>query len=158
MKKRFFAAAMILTASAMSVNAVDYPGGTQTATIDVSIAPSFTVSIPADTTVAFNAVETDFGKITLESARLEPNTSIFVTLRTDYSLSNALDTKKQIPYSVTGNNGGEWFDVRGFNLELANAGDSYDLKINITQEDWNAAFAGDYSDQVIFTVSYNGTV
>ena len=35
-----------------------------------------------------------------------------------------------------------------------NAGEKVDLTINITQADWDAAAAGDYSDTVTFNISY----
>lgn len=34
------------------------------------------------------------------------------------------------------------------------AGDKTDLTINIEQDDWNSAYAGDYEDEVIFTITY----
>jgi hypothetical protein len=33
-------------------------------------------------------------------------------------------------------------------------GDKTELSIHITADDWNAAYAGEYSDTVTFTVSY----
>ena len=33
-------------------------------------------------------------------------------------------------------------------------GDKTELSIHITANDWNAAYAGEYSDTVTFTVSY----
>ena len=70
----------MLTATGITAFAVDYPGGTQDTEITTNIAPTFTVTIPADTTVPFNALSTEFGSVTLESARLAPNKAVQVTV------------------------------------------------------------------------------
>ena len=81
----------MLTASGITAFAVDYPGGTQDTEITTSVAPTFTVTIPADTAVPFNALSTEFGSVTLESARLAPNKAVQVTVTSDYSLNNSVD-------------------------------------------------------------------
>ena len=94
------------------------------------------MTIPADTTVAFNALSTDFGSVELTQARLNPGKQVVVTVDTDGELNNAADDKKVIPYTVT--------------AQYA----KFALSIEIGEEDWNKAYAGSYSDTVTFNVSY----
>ena len=141
----------MLTATGITAFAVDYPGGTQNTEITTSVAPTFTVTIPADTAVPFNALSTEFGSVTLESARLAPNKAVQVTVTSDYNLNNSIDDTVVIPYSL--NTAEEAVDA-DFAAMFLNAGEKVDLTINITQADWDAAAAGDYSDTVTFNISY----
>lgn len=141
----------MLTASGITAFAVDYPGGTQDTEITTSVAPTFTVTIPADTAVPFNALSTEFGSVTLESARLAPNKAVQVTVTSDYNLNNSVDNTAVIPYSLKAGN--DTVDA-DFAAMFLNAGEKVDLTIDITQAAWDAAAAGDYSDTVTFNISY----
>ena len=143
--------AAMLTATGITAFAVDYPGGTQDTEITTSVAPTFTVSIPADTAVPFNALSTEFGSVTLESARLAPNKAVQVTVTSDYNLNNSVDNTAVIPYSLKAGN--DTLDA-DYAAAFTTAGEKVDLTINITQADWDAASAGDYSDTVTFNISY----
>ena len=139
----------LMTATGITATAVDYPGGSQATEITTAVAPAFTVTIPADTTVAFNALETDFGAVTLESARLAPNKAVKVTLDASGLLKNADDSTKTIPYTIKKTDGTVCNSV-----QYRTAGETTALKIGIEQAAWDAAFAGDYSDTVNFNISY----
>ena len=141
----------MLTATGITAFAVDYPGGTQDTEITTSVAPTFTVTIPADTAVPFNALSTEFGSVTLESARLAPNKAVQVTVTSDYNLNNSIDDTVVIPYSLKAGN--DTVDA-DFAAIFLNAGEKVDLTIDITQAAWDAAAAGDYSDTVTFNISY----
>ena len=143
--------AALLTATGITAFAVDYPGGTQDTEITTSVAPTFTVTIPADTAVPFNALSTNFGSVTLESARLAPNKAVQVTVTSDYSLNNSVDNEAVIPYSLK--TADETVDA-DYAATFTTAGEKVDLTINITQADWDAAAAGDYSDTVTFNIAY----
>ena len=149
MKKLF---ALILTvAMLMSLSvtafAANTTGGFTTITID--IAPTYTVTIPANTTVAFNATETDFGAIEVTASQIHPDKCIKVALTTDKELNNAIDNTKVIPYAIKDSTGATFTSAT-----YLTEGDKTELFIHITADDWNAAYAGDYSDTVTFTVSY----
>lgn len=146
----------MFTACSITAFAVDYPGGTQDTEITTSVAPAFTVTIPADTTVPFNSLNTDFGSVTLESARLAPNKAVAVDVSSDFTLKNNTDNQEIIPYTVTTFADGttDVMEIKGNTLYFDEAGDSYDLTINIRQVAWDAAAAGDYSDTVTFNISY----
>ncbi len=144
------AAAVVASMGSISAFAVDYPGGKQNTKITTSIDPTFTVSIPADTTVAFNAETTDFSEVKLVSAQIDPGKAVKVELDASGTLKNAEDDTKTIAYVVNEKEAGTQY-VSG---QYKAAGDATALKIDITKAAWDAAFAGSYSDTVTFTVSY----
>ena len=119
------------------------------ADITTSISPTYTVTIPADVNVAFNATETDFGAIEVAASQIHPDKCIKVALATDGELNNAIDNTKVIPYEIQDSEGNAFTSAT-----YLTEGDKTELSIHITTNDWNAAYAGDYSDTVTFTVSY----
>ena len=141
----------MLTATGITAFAVDYPGGSQGTEVTTSVAPTFTVSIPADTTVEFNALSTNFGSVTLDSARLAPNKAVQVTVTSDFDLNNSVDNEAVIPYSLK--TADETVDA-DYAATFTTVGEKVDLTISITQADWDAAAAGDYSDTVTFNIAY----
>ena len=118
------------------------------AVISTEIAPAYIVTIPADTTVKFNDTETDFGAVELTKAQLEPNKVVKVTLTTDNKMENAADSEKVLPYAIL--NGEDEYT----SAEYTTVGDKTELTISITEDDWNAAYAGEYSDTVTFDIEY----
>ncbi len=130
------------------------------ALITTEIDPTYIVTIPADTTVAFNTLRTDFGSVELTEARLEPNAFIRVSLESDYELKNAADVTKTIPYDVVMEEQNEdqefvYNSVMGEDIILTETGEKADLDIDITQDDWDSAYAGTYADTVTFNVQYD---
>ena len=129
--------------------------------VTTEIAPTYIVTIPADTTVAFNDLSTDFGSVELTQARLDPGKQVVVSVDTDGELNNEADDSKIIPYMVTaqyatGAVGEEYmpFDVSDRDLTFDTAGQAFAMEIQISEDDWNNAYAGEYSDTVTFNVSY----
>ena len=149
MKKLFAVILAVVMIATMSVTAfaANTTGGFTTITID--IAPTYTVTIPANTTVAFNATETDFGAIEVTASQIHPDKCIKVELTSDKELNNAIDNTKVIPYAIKESEGAAFTSAT-----YLTEGDKTELSIHITADDWNAAYAGDYSDTVTFTVSY----
>ena len=149
MKKIFtvlLALAMLATMS-LSVFAENTTGGE--ADITTSIAPTYTVTIPADVNVVFNATETAFGTIEVTDSQIHPDKCIKVELTSDGKLENDVDATKVIPYAIKDSEGNA-FTYATYLTE----GDKTELSIHITADDWNSAYAGEYSDTVTFTVSY----
>ena len=120
-------------------------------TEDEPVAPkeTYTVTIPANTTVAFNATETDFGAIEVTAAQIHPNKCIKVELTSDGKLENSIDATKVIPYAIKDSEGAAFTSAT-----YLTEGDKTELSIHITADDWNAAYAGEYSDTVTFTITY----
>lgn len=149
MKKLFVLILTVAMLATMSVTAfaANTTGGE--ADITTSIAPTYTVTIPADVNVQFNATETAFGAIEVEASQIHPNKCIKVALATDGELNNAIDNTKVIPYAIKDSEGTAFTSAT-----YLTEGDKTELSIHITADDWNAAYAGEYSDTVTFTVSY----
>ena len=110
---------------------------------------TYTVTIPADVNVAFNATETAFGTIEVTASQIHPNKCIKVELTSDGKLENSIDATKVIPYAIKDSEGAAFTSAT-----YLTEGDKTELSIHITANDWNAAYAGEYSDTVTFTVSY----
>ena len=160
-KNRFISGLSALAVMAMPLTAYAANPITETteqkgeAVITTEIAPSYIVTIPADTKVQFNSLETSFGNITLTEARLDPGKVVRVHLTTDFTLKNKADTGKTIPYDITTtDDAGTSGSLKKFDVQLEFKGDTCPLTIAITQDDWNKAYAGEYSDTVTFTISY----
>ena len=149
MKKLFALIFTVCLLASMSVTAfaANTTGGK--ADITTSIAPTYTVTIPADVNVQFNATETAFGAIEVEASQIHPNKCIKVALATDKELNNAIDNTKVIPYAIKDSEGAEFTSAT-----YLTEGDKTELSIHITANDWNAAYAGEYSDTVTFTITY----
>ena len=149
MKKLFALILTVCLLATMSVTAfaANTTGGD--ADITTSIAPTYTVTIPADVNVQFNATETAFGAIEVEASQIHPDKCIKVSLTTDNELNNAIDNTKVIPYVIKDSEGTAFTSAT-----YLTEGDKTELSIHITANDWNAAYAGEYSDTVTFTVSY----
>ena len=149
MKKLFALILAVVMIATMSVTAfaANTTGGSTTITID--IAPTYTVTIPADVNVQFNATETAFGTIEVTAAQIQPDKCIKFALASDGKLENSIDATKVIPYAIKDSTGAAFTSAT-----YLTEGDKTELSIHITADDWNAAYAGEYSDTVILTVSY----
>lgn len=149
MKKLFAVILTVCLLATMSVTAFAANTTDGDADITTSIDPTYTVTIPADVNVAFNATETAFGTIEVTASQIHPDKCIKVALATDNELNNAIDNTKVIPYAIKDSEGAAFASAT-----YLTEGDKTELSIHITADDWNAAYAGDYSDTVTFTVSY----
>ena len=68
--------------------------------VETHIAPTYNVTIPADTKVISKAEDTSFGAITLTDAQLDPGKSVNVTLKSSGTLENVNDTSKKLAYTI----------------------------------------------------------
>lgn len=147
MKKLVSFALMLALSAALSATAFA-DDDNRSVEVKTHIDPTYTVTIPANTTVTFNAEDTSFGKIELTKAQLDPGKKVNVTLSASGTLKNKADTTKTLPYQIQ--SAGQKFTSAAYTT----AGDSTALTIHIAQEDWNKAYAGNYADTVTFTISY----
>ena len=149
MKKLFAVILAVVMIATMSTTAfaANTTGGD--ADITTSIAPTYTVTIPADVNVDFNATETAFGAIEVTASQIHPNKCIKVELTSDGKLENSIDATKVIPYAIKDSEGAAFTSAT-----YLTEGDKTELAIHITTDDWNAAYAGEYSDTVTFTITY----
>ena len=149
MKKLFALILTVCLLASMSVTAFAANATGGDADITTSIDPTYTVTIPADVTVAFNATETAFGTIEVTASQIHPDKCIKVALASDGKLENSIDATKVIPYAIKDSQGAAFTSAT-----YLTEGNKTELSIHITTNDWNAAYAGEYSDTVTFTVSY----
>lgn len=152
MKKRIalgVSVMMLLSLSAMPVSAAEEKG----AVISTEVAPTYIVTVPASIKVPFDQEKTDFGAVTLESAQLEPDKCVKVTMQCDNLLKNKADTTKTIPFTIYEGKADATGDVFTTASYLT-AGDKTDLTIGITADDWHKAYAGEYEDTVTFRIEY----
>lgn len=147
MKKLVSFALMLALSAALSATAFA-DDDNRSVEVKTHIDPTYTVTIPANTTVTFNAEDTSFGKIELTKAQLDPGKKVNVTLSASGTLKNKADTTKTLPYQIQ--SAGQKFTSAAYTT----AGQSTALTIHIAQEDWNKAYAGNYADTVTFTISY----
>lgn len=143
-------AVLAAAACAMPVSAAEDNRNT---TVSTEIAPAYVVTIPTNLKVPFNSIYTDFGAVKLETAQLEPNKCVKVTLISDNLLDNKADSSKTIPYTINEGKADNVGTVYTSAKYLA-AGEKTDLTIGITQDDWNKAYAGEYEDIVTFQIEY----
>ena len=149
MKKLFAVILTVAMLATMSVTAFAANTAGGEADITTSIAPTYTVTIPADVNVQFNATETAFGAIEVTASQIHPDKCIKVALASDGKLENSIDATKVIPYAIKDSEGATFTSAT-----YLTEGDKTELSIHITADDWNAAYAGDYSDTVTFTITY----
>ena len=142
------ALSMTSTAFAAEITEGDGSPKSEEVTISASIAPTYTVTIPEDIQVEFNKTSAAFGTISLDEARIDPGYAVKVELTASGLLKNKADDTRTIAYAINAN--GAAFESQ----EYTAAGQSTPLTIDITQEAWNQAYAGEYSDTLTFTISY----
>ena len=147
MKKLVSFALMLALSAALSATAFA-DDDNRSVEVKTHIDPTYTVTIPANTTVTFNAEDTSFGKIELTKAQLDPGKKVNVTLSASGTLKNSKDNRKTLAYQIQ--DGTTAFTSATYKM----AGQSTALTIHIEQKDWNAAYAGDYADTVTVTISY----
>ena len=128
------AAAATASAYATEINQ-DTKDKTVEVTISTSIQPTYTVMIPEDVPVTFNATSTDFGTIELTDALINPGWAVQVDLNASNTLKNEADKSKTIAYTVNSKDGA--FTTAQYDA----VGESTELTIDITQEAWNSAYA-----------------
>ena len=77
-----------------------------------------------------------------------------MTLTTDNKLENKADETKTLAYTIFEGKAEAVTDTVFAEAYYQTVGDKTDLTVNIKQDDWNKAYAGEYSDTVTFTISY----
>ena len=142
-----------ITAFAANVDQDTTPP-TGTTNVTLSVAPSYTVTIPDSVTLDEQADGTysNDAVITATNIRLNSNKVISVTMKSDFLLENAQGAAT-LPYKLTINNSAiandgtvATFDTNA-NLTLVQKSDT----LHFTAD--KPTYAGDYSDTVTFTIA-----
>lgn len=120
-------------------------------TVTFTIAPSYTVTIPAATVIPFNSTDVDTelnGTLRLDAAQLELNHKITVSA-TVTPLHDTATPTHTIPFTLR-KDGAEFRSV-----DFTQAGEAVQLSVHIDKNAWKTVPAGDYTGSVTFTISYH---
>ena len=147
MRKLVSFALMLALSAALSATAFA-DDNNRSVEVKTHIDPTYTVTINANTTVNFNAVDTPFGEIKLTAAQLDPGKTVKVELSASGKLKNQANKEKNLAYKIMSGN------TEFTSASYTTANQSTALTIHIEKDDWNGAFAGDYADTVAFNISY----
>ena len=112
--------------------------------ISVSIDPVYTVT----TTIERGEQSVKLGSVSLDNARLEPDKTVNVSVSASGKLKNSKNESKTIAYKIM--DGNKEFSIATY----AESGNSTNLTLSIDKSEWDKAYAGSYSDTLVFTISY----
>lgn len=144
----FALAFALCTASAVSAFAANPTSGATT--IKTSIQPTYTVEIPAQTSIPFNATSTPLASpLGLSKAQLDPNHKVTVTATVN-ALKNDADNTKTIPFTLYEGN------TVFTSADFTDTTKKVQLSVHIAQSAWDAAPAGNYTGSVTFHIAYGG--
>lgn len=86
--------------------------------------------------------------VSLDNARLEPDKTVNVSVSASGKLKNSKNESKTIAYKIM--DGNKEFSTATY----AESGNSTNLTLSIDKSEWDKAYAGSYSDTLVFTISY----
>lgn len=145
----FALAFALCAASAVSAFAANPTSGATT--IKTNIQPTYTVEIPAQTSIPFNATSTPLAtKLGLSKAQLDPNHKVTVTATVN-ALKNDKDSSKTIPFTLHNQDGTDFTSA-----EFTDTTKKVQLSVHIDKTAWDAAPAGNYTGSVTFNIAYGG--
>lgn len=119
-------------------------------TVSFTIAPSYTVTIPAATVIPFNSTGADTnlkGTLRLDAAQLELNHKITVSAAVT-PLHDSAKPAHTIPFTLR-KDGAEFTSV-----EFTKAGEEVQLSVHIDENAWKTVPAGKYEGSVTFEIRY----
>lgn len=124
----------------------DTPSGT--AVVRTSCEVDYSVVIPADMEIPFGSLDTEIGRVYADVMKIEAGMGVYVTVASqeEYRLMDAGGAERGIPYVLTG--------ADAICFDRVNDPTQFPLNAQIAQQEWDAAYAGDYEDTLLFTVSY----
>lgn len=124
-----------------------------TTEITASVESKYTLTIPADTNIKFNAISTDLNGTLKVTGNILPTQTVSVSAQADPLYNSVQDTS--LPYRLM-NGDTEYQTVTWSEDELRSATPKeIELSIAITENDWNQAEAGSYARSIVFTAVIN---
>lgn len=159
MKKKMIAGALslaMLSAMAIPVYAEENTVKTGTTPIEASIPSVYTLTIPSETDIQFNAASTDLKGVLKVTGNVLPTQSVKVSVETK-ALENSVQ-KTTLPYTLKYNGSvftsDEW-DETELRAGLAGEGEGKELTLSVAIEsaDWASAKAGTYEGSIVFTAA-----
>lgn len=107
-------------------------------------AESYTVTIPADTTIPWGQETTDVSYKVESHLKRDGNVVIMVT---GAGVMKTVDGAYEIPYTLSG----EGVAYRAEGVPTIYPAYTAEVKVNITADDWNTAVVDEYSDILTYT-------
>lgn len=158
MKKQMISGALgiaMLSMLVLPVHAEDQSGDT---TIKAKIDSTYTLTIPLETEIAFNAETTNLASKLKVTGNVLPTQKVDVTATSGNFHNSVQDT--DLPYTLKDDKGaftGASWSADELRAGLEGKGKEIGLSINIAPSDWNQAKAGDYTGTITFTAAMTGT-
>lgn len=118
--------------------------------VQFTIAPSYTVTIPAATDIPFNSTGADTnlkGTLRLDAAQLELNHKITVSAAVT-PLHDSAKPAHTIPFTLRKGN------AAFTSVEFTKAGEEVQLSVHIDENAWKTVPAGKYEGSVTFEIRY----
>jgi hypothetical protein len=124
----------------------DTPAGS--ALVHTSCEVDYSVVIPADMEIPFGSLDTEIGRVYADVMKIEKGKAVYVEVDSQkaYNLVNTANAAHGIAYALAG------ADAICFNR--VNDPTQFPLNALIEQKTWDAAYAGDYEDTLLFTITY----
>ncbi len=157
--KKFLIMLLALTmvmAMAMPAAAATITETTEDKTTSVEVTTEvpvmYTVTIPADVTIEFEATSVKLPAVTMSNYHLESGAYINVKVEADSAFLKLTDGAGTIPFTLTN---------KSWTLRAGSGGDTVTANsqctISIAESAWKSAAAGTYSATLTFTVEYATT-
>lgn len=127
-------------------------------TIKASVRSTYTLSIPAETTIDFKAASTDLNGVLKVTGNVLPSQEVEVTVQAEDFHNNVQNT--DLPYTLVNKadsnafTGATWDeDTLRAGLAGEGKGKEIQLSIVIAEQDWKLAKAGEYEGTITFTAA-----
>lgn len=147
MKKKWMAgvltAALMMT-SVLPVYAAENQQGTTTVTATVD--STYTMTIPAETKIPFNQVETKLNGQLKVKGNVRSNEEVSVV-----AAVNPLENEKKEKIAYVLKQGGAEFKSATWSEQELREEKAYELSVTIPQATWDTAKAGTYTGGIVFT-------
>ena len=148
MQKKWIAgvltAALMMTSMLPVYAAENQQSGTTTVTATVD--STYTMTIPAETKIPFNQVETKLNGQLKVKGNVKSSEEVYVTAD-----ANPLENEKNETISYVLKQGGAEFTNATWSEQELRAEKAYDLSVTIPQATWDTAKAGTYTGGIVFT-------
>lgn len=150
-----FTAFVLMGVMVLPVSAQDNIESKDT-TIKANIQSTYTLSIPAETTVEFEKTSTDLHGMLKVTGNVLPSQEVEVIAQVENFHNEVQNTN--LPYILVNKANskvftGDVWDEDTLRAGLTGTGKEIQLAVNIETEDWQKAEAGDYKGTITFTAT-----
>lgn len=146
----FLAASLLVVACAGFAYAAVLDRGTPsgTAVVRTSCEVDYSVVIPADMEIPFGSLDTEIGRVYADVMKIEKGKAVYVDVASQeaYTLVDTVNAAHGISYALSG--------ADKIRFDRVNDPTQFPLNALIEQQAWDAAYAGNYEDTLLFTITY----